>query len=212
VGAVADAGEQDDLRERLVLAALRVAGEHGLAELTVRRIAEAAGTSTMSVYSRFGGRTGVLEALYQRAYDMLGEVFAAVPRPESGPRERLVALAMAYREFALDNPSRYAFMFHRDTPDFEPDGELRARAVRRAFGPLIEEVHATVGGQPQDAVRTAYWVWCVMHGLVGLELVNVLATPVPEWGVTAAPGPEAGERMYRAGVLAMLAGLGVPEA
>lgn len=200
-----DAGAPDDVRERLVLAALRVAAERGLAELTVRRIAEAAGTSTMSVYSRFGNRTGVLEALYLRAFDMLGDVFAAAPADG-----RLVAMAMAYREFALDNPARYAFMFNRPSPDFEPSEQLRSRTVQRAFGPLIDEVRAAMGGEPEDAVRVAYWLWCVMHGLVGLELANVLATPMPGWGVSAAVGPEVGERMYRAGVLAMLTGLGVP--
>jgi AcrR family transcriptional regulator len=195
-----------------VSAALEVAGEHGLAELTVRRIAQAAGTSTMSVYSRFGGRAGVLEALYQRAFDMLGDALAAVSAESAGPHGRLIALAMAYRKFALDNPSRYAFMFNRPSPDFEPSEELRTRTVQRAFGPLIDEVRTAAGVQPQDAVRTGYWLWCVMHGLVGLELAEVLATPVPGWGVAAAAGPEVGERMYRAGVLAMLTGLGVPEA
>src|SRR2546423_5287378 len=63
----AAAADHDRQRDQLVDAALRVVGERGLGELTVRRIAEAAGTSTMSVYSRFGGRDGMLEAMYRRA-------------------------------------------------------------------------------------------------------------------------------------------------
>jgi AcrR family transcriptional regulator len=44
-----DVPQPEDLRERLIAAGLRVLDQHGPAELTVRRIAEAAGSSTMGV-------------------------------------------------------------------------------------------------------------------------------------------------------------------
>ncbi|WP_035844811.1 hypothetical protein [Kitasatospora azatica] len=62
------------------------------------------------------------------------------------------------------------------------------------------------GAQGLLATRGAYRLWCVMHGLVGLELTDVLRAPLTSWGAT---GEDAGaaERMYRAGVQAMLTGL-----
>jgi AcrR family transcriptional regulator len=200
-------GEREDheeLRERLVVAALRVAAEHGLAELTVRRMAEAAGTSTMAVYSRFGGRAGVLEALYRRAFTMLREAFETAPR--SG--DRLIGLALAYRAFALENPPRYSFMFERPLVDFEPGLQLRSETLQDSFGPLIGAVRELSGDVPADAVRASYCLWSVMHGLVGLEIADVLGTPLPGWGIVA-PQEGAAERMYVAGVRAMLVGLGL---
>lgn len=208
--AAAEAADHEEQRERLVLAALRVANEHGLAELTVRRIAEAAGTSTMSVYSRFGGRAGVLAALYSRGYAMLAEAFAAVPE-NADPHAYLLDLTLAYRTFALASPPRYAFMLHRPQPEFEPTEDLRASTVQQAFRPMIGAVQAVTGGTPQEAVRSAYWLWCVMHGMVGLELADVLATPIPGWGVST-HDEGAAERMYRTGILVMLTGLGFPPA
>ncbi|HEY7816467.1 MAG TPA: TetR/AcrR family transcriptional regulator [Nakamurella sp.] len=202
-----DGVDPDDVRERLVVAALRVAAEHGLAELTVRRIADAAGTSTMSVYSRFGGRAGVLEALYRRAFAMLGDVLAAVPRP-SDNHAYLIDLAMAYRSFALESPPRYSFMFGHPLADFAPGAQLRAEALPGCFGPLVAAVRVAAGGQ--DAMRPAYFLWCVLHGMIGLELADILRTPLPGWGV-GTPDDGAGERMYLAGVRAMLVGLGLAD-
>lgn len=196
-------------REQLIAAALRIAMERGPAELTVRRIAEAAGTSTMAVYSCFSGRAGVLEELYRRAFTMLGEALRSVPAPEAESEaeaeastaltEHLLTLASAYRTFALASPTRYAFMFDRAAPDFTPSPDLRAEALETAFGPLV----ALVKGD----LRTAYALWGTMHGLVGLELAEVLNAPPPSWGVI--PDEGAAERMYRAGVQAVLAGLGI---
>jgi AcrR family transcriptional regulator len=210
-GGAAAAADHDRQRDELVDAALRVVGERGLGELTVRRIAEAAGTSTMSVYSRFGGRPGMLEAVYRRAFVLLGEVLGAASPGESGggALSRLVGLALAYRSFALASPPRYSFMFGRPPVDFEPAEELRGEVLRGAFGPLIGAVRDASGREGVQAVRVAYFVWGVMHGLVGLELADVLRHPLPGWDVAAPADEGAGERMYAAGVRAMLRGLGL---
>lgn len=217
-GGAAASVDHERQRAQLVDAALRVVGERGLGELTVRRIAETAGTSTMTVYSRFGGRDGMLEAVYRQAFVMLGDAFRAASPPSgssgsgdagTGPLSRLLGLAFAYRAFALASPPRYAFMFGRPPVDFEPTEQLRAEVLQGAFGPLIEAVRDASGHEGVQAVRMAYFVWGAMHGLVGLELADVLRHPLPGWDVSA-PGDEgAGERMYAAGVRAMLHGLGL---
>jgi AcrR family transcriptional regulator len=205
----AAAADHDRQRDQLVDAALRVVGERGLGELTVRRIAEAAGTSTMSVYSRFGGRDRMLEAVYRRAFVMLGEALRGSGDAGAGALSRLLGLAFGYRAFALASPPRYAFMFGRPPVDFEPAEELRAEVLQWAFGPLIEAVRDASGHEGVQAVRVAYFVWGAMHGLVGLELADVLRHPLPGWDVAAPADEGAGERMYAAGVRAMLRGLGL---
>jgi len=84
-------------------------------------------------------------------------------------------------------------------PDFTPSAALRAEVLDLMSGPLI----GAVGGD----LRKAYALWGTMHGLVGLESAGVLDAPPPSWGVT--PDEGAAERMYRAGVQAVLVGLGL---
>lgn len=203
-GSTTNNAAQAELASRLVEAALRVLAEHGAGELSVRRVADEAGSSTMGVYSRFGGRAGLLEALYQRGFHLLTEALNAVPVTDD-PVHDLRELTYAYREFALAGAQRYLFMFSRPLPDFEPDGGLRAEVLQTAFAAVIDAVRRS-GVQGPGATRAAYCLWCVMHGLVGLELTDVLRTPLISWGVTG-EDPAAAERMYRAGIQAMIAGL-----
>jgi AcrR family transcriptional regulator len=203
--------EPEDLRERLVTAGLEVLARHGPAELTVRRIAEAAGSSTMGVYSRFGGRTGILEALYRRGFDLLRAALGAV-HDARDPIRRILDLGLAYRRLALDNPALYALMFERPIPDFDPSPTLRQEALESTFGCLVEAVrHATAQGAlpDTDPVRTSYLVWCVTHGMVSLELTHAVRRPLPGWFLDTA---EAGERILLDGLQATLSGLRGQEA
>jgi AcrR family transcriptional regulator len=210
---VADVDRATDLRARLIDAGLAILRRDGAAELTVRRIAEAAGTSTMGVYTRFGGRVGVLESIYDRGFVLLREAFEAVsPAPEAqpDPLARILDLGLAYRRFGLANPALYAFLFERPLPDFDPDPAARWDALRSTFGVLVDAVRAAVeAGQlapGPDPVHTAYLIWCTAHGMVSLELTHAVRRPLPGWFVST---PEDGERVFRAGIRAILSGLSV---
>ncbi|HEV2637277.1 MAG TPA: TetR/AcrR family transcriptional regulator [Actinocrinis sp.] len=197
----ADGGE---LTERLLDAAAQVLAEQGLGELTVRRVAERADSSTMGVYSRFGGRTGILEALYRRLFGELARALRAVP-VSADPLADVRALAVAYRAFALAGPQRYAFMFADPLPAFAPGSDLRAETVQTTFAPLLAAVGRTRSGAGQ-VTRATYCLWCVMHGLIGLEFTEVLRTRLDEWNVSG-EDEAAAERMFHAGIDAMIAGL-----
>jgi AcrR family transcriptional regulator len=196
-----------DLKERLVEAGLRILREDGAAELTVRRIAETAGTSTMGVYTRFGGRTGVLESIYDRGFEVLRESFEALP-DNPDPIGRILDLGLAYRRFGLANPALYAFLFERPLPDFDPDPTARWGALNSTFGVLVAAVSAAMAAGElatgPDPLHTAYLIWCIAHGLVSLELTHAVRRPLPGWFVS---NPVDGERVFRDGIRAILAGL-----
>ncbi|MDJ0340353.1 TetR/AcrR family transcriptional regulator [Streptomyces sp. H10-C2] len=195
----------EDLRDQFIEAALRVIAEHGPAGLTVRRVAEAAGSSTMGVYSRFGSRTGMLEALYERAFVMLRDAFATVPATGEALTD-VRGLAQAYRLFALRSPTRYAFMFERAVPTFDPGPDLRARALESTFGVLAAAVAraADPAADPDAADRNAYLMWAAMHGMVSIELTHRDRTELPGWSIASD-----WEGVYLDGVHALWNGLGL---
>ena len=57
------------MRDRLVAAALEVLQREGAAALTVRNITQLAGCSTTGVYTYFGGKQGLVEAIYLDGFD-----------------------------------------------------------------------------------------------------------------------------------------------
>src|SRR5215470_7257837 len=193
-------------RERFIVAGLRVLHERGAAELTLRRVAQLAGSSTMGIYSCFGGRAGMLEAIYRRGFELLKDAITA-PQASADPRRAIIAIATAYRRFALGNPALYALMFERPLPGFDPSPQLRSWALNLTFTPLVEEVaRAQAGGllAGDDPIRPSYLLWTTVHGVTSIELTHAMRSPLPGWFVDS---PEAGEQILLEAVRAVLAGL-----
>src|SRR5436189_1981116 len=111
-------------RETLLDAALRLLEERGPGALRIRDLAAAAEQSTMGVYTHFGSKQGLLEQLYLHGFRRLEERLNGVSS-DGQDRRALLAFALAYRAFALDNEALYGLMFERATPDFVPSDTSR---------------------------------------------------------------------------------------
>ena len=116
------------------------------------------------MYTRFGGRTGALDALYERIFELLRDELARLP-PASGDVARdVLAFAHVYRGFALASPARYAFMFERAVPGYNPCRFSRLTSfshhrlhldficevrLRQRTGPVAQRPH-----MPMTSLRT----------------------------------------------------------
>ena len=94
----------DGTSEALLTAAHRLLAEDGPEALTVRRIAGEAGMSTMNVYSRFGGKDGVIDELYADGYRRLVTEIDSVPETDDVPAD-LMRVADTSRAVAKANPT-----------------------------------------------------------------------------------------------------------
>jgi len=156
-------------RETLLDAALRLLEERGPGALRVRDLSEAVGKSTMGVYTHFGSKQGLLEQLYLHGFSRLEDRLNAAPSAADG-RQDLLAFALAYREFALDNEALYGLMFERATPDFVPSDDSRMAGLT-TFDMLTQRI-AETRADLTDPAPTAHLVWATMHGLVSIELMH----------------------------------------
>lgn len=149
----------------LVQAALTVLRRDGAAALTVRNITTEAGCSTTGIYTYFGGKAGLVEAIFVDGFDSFDEAVNA--GLDAGD---LRAAGRAYRRWALDHPTQYMVMFGRAVPDFEPSTAARARALA-SFDRLVEGVARARPGE--DADRRAYHLFATVHGYVMLEMAGM---------------------------------------
>ena len=195
---------KDPVREDLVEAGIRLLAEQGTGALVMRRVAAAAGVSTMCVYSRFGDKAGLLDAVYQAGFDRLEKAMAAVIG--SGPLERAMNLALVYRSFAMANPALYSLMFER-VVGFNPSTEVQTAALGAASSLMVETMGEAIetGMVDSDSPTTAaYILWTAVHGTVGLELARESHHPVPGWLIDV---PEDGEKMFREVIETTLRGM-----
>jgi AcrR family transcriptional regulator len=165
---------RDEAQEAEILdAASRILSEEGAAALTVRRIAAEAGCSTMGIYSRFGGKDGVVDALYAEGFQSMCVDMSALPLTDDAV-EDLRRAGLRYRDHALAHATHYMVMFGGAVPDFEPSPESKAIA-HDAFAHLVAEVQRCVdaGAFKGDAAELAHTLWSAMHGQVMLELAGI---------------------------------------
>ena len=178
---------QRGVRDGLLLAAVGLLDEHGPDALQARKVATAATTSTMALYTHFGGMSGLIAAVAEegrRQFD------TAIRVPESDdPIADMMMCGSAYRTFAIERPHLYRLMFgstsaHGIDP---PARDLLAMTTDEitvqyaAFSQLLRLVNrsmvagritAAPAGDHVAAVTTAAQLWCMIHGFVMLELAG----------------------------------------
>jgi AcrR family transcriptional regulator len=123
----------------------------------------------MGVYTHFGSKQGLLEQVYLRGFLRLEQRLNSVPSDSRGS-EALLAFALAYRAFALDNEALYGLLFERAAPDFVPSDASRLAGLS-TFQMLASRL-AEWRPDFTDPAADAHLVWATMHGLVSIELMH----------------------------------------
>ncbi len=197
------------LNERLVGATLQLLRDEIPTDLTVRRIASAAGTTTMALYTGFGSRDGLLDVVYTQGFEQLRERMAPAVRVPD-PAQAILEMLQAYRAFALANPGLYGLLFERILPGFDPSPEVRSTALDTTFGLLEAQAGRLLGtaGQKAASRKLAYTLWALTHGLVSLELSHASRSPLAHPALAETDGHGVLDTALRAA----LAGWGMPSA
>jgi AcrR family transcriptional regulator len=164
------------VRTALLDAASRLLAEEGPAGLSMRRIAGEVGCSTTVLYTTFGGKPQLAEALFREGFDRFARRLAEVPDADD-PVVRLEALRWAYRAHALADPHYYAVMFGRAIPDLDPSAET-LEAARATLGILVDAAQRCIDAgvlRDVDPWEIAEVLWAASHGAVSLELAGHFA-------------------------------------
>ncbi len=166
-----------DRHDRAVVLATakRLLEEEGVEALSVRRLARELGTSYQLVYTLFGGKQGLLGALFESGFESLEAACLALPPSDSAPGD-LANLALVYRRFALEHRELYALMFGRDA-GFEPSAASQ-RVALKSF--QVVQACAARAFEASDAAQRSFpngealarAAWSTTHGHVALELAS----------------------------------------
>jgi AcrR family transcriptional regulator len=169
---------QDALRRTVLDAASRLLVGEGPQALTMRRVASAVGCSTTVLYTAFGSKDGLADALFREGFERLRRHLEAVA-PGDDPLARLRALAHAYRESALASRSYYGVMFQQAIPGYRPSAASLA-AAGASLEVLTDAVRACMDAgvlRAGDPRAVAEVLWAAVHGAVGLELAGHFPDP-----------------------------------
>lgn len=158
------------IRVRLVDEAVDLLAEGE--EVTLRKVAAAAGVSTMSVYTHFDGMPGLLYAVRERAFEQLAEDLVTTAQPTADPITDLVASGQTYAIFAIDEPALYQAMFDIRR---EPRQPVAASITFAVLVTGVERARAEGRLSPKlDAIAAATRLWAMTHGVISLVLAGAL--------------------------------------
>ncbi|HJQ87157.1 MAG TPA: TetR/AcrR family transcriptional regulator, partial [Propionibacteriaceae bacterium] len=118
-------------RLEILDAAWALAEEKGLAEFTLRDLAERVGMRAPSLYTHFASKHAIYDAMFGQAWSDFEQVaLAELPELPTAPRAAIRRVARVFFDFAVANPARHQLMNQRPIPGFQPSPESYAPAVR----------------------------------------------------------------------------------
>jgi AcrR family transcriptional regulator len=179
--------------------------EGGAGSVSLNAIARAMGMSPAALYRYFASRDALLAELVVEAYGSLADAVQQAADGAPGDGEvRLVAVARAYRDWALAHPNSYLLIFQTSSGsglDLDPDRTVAA--AQRSMdvflsvldGPGTGPDTGGTGLDPELAGQIRAWgqraqppnlptgrlylgllTWTRLHGLISLELGHHLAS------------------------------------
>ena len=172
-------------RAALIAATERLVAQGGAGAVSVRAVADEAGTTTRAVYSIFGSKEGLLvDALARSAFEFLFTENEKLEETDD-PAADLVEVGVAVvRRLVLEHPGLYRIAFQRVVPGFTAGPELsaaRERAWNQLLGKVarLEAAGLLRGISVEEAARAFN---AMMEGLANAELRGNVLRLLPEGG------------------------------
>jgi AcrR family transcriptional regulator len=157
-----------ETRQRLLQAAGELIAERGVAGASVDALAEAADRTSGAIYAHFGGKEGLLVALFDEWKDALGEVVRAEFEAASDDRERLGSLWQNFVTPPAGTGEDWTLLEHElwlyacRNPEVRPILAARYDDARRSFGRALPAA--------LDARESADLAGLLIALLLGLEM------------------------------------------
>lgn len=163
---------RESTADALLAAAERIVESEGLDALTVRRVAEAVGTTTRAVYTAYGSKDALLVALGARAFDLLRSELDKLPMTADPAADLVAAGVEVFRRFAVEHPALFRIGVQRTLlqpalvagfvePAQAALAGLRARVARLEGAGLLGD----------HSVAEAVWAFhALCEGLAAIEL------------------------------------------
>ena len=162
-------------RDAILAAALENFRAEGPRGFTMSGVANIARVTTPAIYRHFSGKEELLSELVNQGFDLFLQYLTRCLVGKT-PRERLMLVADAYLDFAIEHPRHYETIFMTaEIPGFKrfPDDFRAGRSASFQF--LVDRVRECIDAgilKKGDAVDVSLTLWAQSHGFVSLYLMG----------------------------------------
>ncbi len=158
----------------VVAKAAEIADRDGLDQLSLASLAASLGVRSPSLYNHVDGLPGLRRQLAIRAgRQMADELTGAIGGTTDSPTDRLRAIGVAYRRFALAHPGLYAATLPAPTPEQDPEVADALASPVKSVASVLEPM----GIASSDMIPLIRALRASIHGFVDLELGGGFGLP-----------------------------------
>ncbi|KER10563.1 MAG: hypothetical protein HY22_04135 [[Candidatus Thermochlorobacteriaceae] bacterium GBChlB] len=161
------AREKEEMRQRILEAAMSLFIAEGYENVSIRQIADKIEYSPATIYLYFKDKEALFCEIQEAGFKELCRRQEAL-RVVQDPMERLNAHGRAYIRFAIENPHYYDLMFLSNMPmvwDSQFEGSSWGM---RSFNYLKSDVQACIEAgefKPVDVMLASMALWSLVHGI-----------------------------------------------
>jgi AcrR family transcriptional regulator len=155
-------GKRQETRDRIENQIVELGRRHlvteGAAGLSLRAIARDLGMVSSAVYRYVASRDELLTLLLVDAYSELADAVDRARDASDGSwRDELLAMAQAARQWAVDQPARWALLYGSPVPGYQAPRERTVAPGTRVVGAVLGAIAAGIaaGDVPQTNVAAA---------------------------------------------------------
>jgi AcrR family transcriptional regulator len=171
--ALSHASRPADRREQILSEALRLFVEHGIQNVTTRKIAQAVGISQPSLYAHFKGRDDIAIELSQRAFAQLRGRMTHAAKFQGTPYERLYRMGQEYVAFGLEHSAAYRVAFMLERANLQATDQTAIHEAGMQGFELLHDLFKEIrNSEDEQTAALAQSAWASMHGLVSLVLAR----------------------------------------
>ncbi len=167
----------------MIEAALQLVRTKGPRGFTLNEASRNAGVSVSAPYNHFKDKEALLIEIVLLGNRTLETELQAAANTLGLPREKLLAVYLAYVSFAERHPDLFAVMFQSGM-DKTPYPEVQASTLK-AFG-VAAKLAAQIELSQESADQLALATWTMAHGFAMLRVEGAITgVGIPEAGISA---------------------------
>ena len=155
------------MRSQIAACALKLFQQEGYAAISMRRLAQEAGCTAMTLYQYYDSKFDILSALWAEVFGRLFDELGRIALTECDPKERLNAVALGYVSYWLEHREHYFMVFmsggvsQADVTGFVSGSDTLAR-----FELLHTSLQAALGDDDAEVLRVkAELLLCMLNGI-----------------------------------------------
>jgi AcrR family transcriptional regulator len=154
--------EKEEIKQRILEAAKKIAAKEGWNALTIRKIADEIEYTPPIVYEYFENKEDLISEIVFNGFYTMNEKFLVAKESSTDSKKLIESVSMIFWDFAFENKELYRLMFSLERPMPNEDMLEGIRLVEKTFTELTEE---------KESVKEIIFSWmCLMNGAINVVM------------------------------------------